>query len=454
MKNIVSAQHAYFAKGSTKDVKFRIEQLTKLETLLKDNEDLLNQAIFDDFKKSSFENYLTELSLLYHDIKVAKRNLYRWTRRQKVSTNIANFPAKSYIVPEPLGVCLVIGAWNYPYQLSLAPAIAALAAGNTVIIKPSELPKNTAQAMATLINKNFPADYFHVVQGGVPETTELLKQQFDKIFFTGSTKVGKIVYKAAANNLTPVTLEMGGKSPAFVTKDCNLKITVKRMIWAKFLNAGQTCIAPDYVLIDKHIEGEFLELAKQEIIEANYAYENDNYLQIINTDNLERLKKMLDPDKIYFGGEVHKETRYMQPTLMHNVTFKDTVMQEEIFGPILPVISYTTIDDAIAEVNKLPKPLSCYVFTNEKKSKNKILTSISFGGGAINEAVMHITNPKLPFGGVGKSGIGNYHGKAGFDCFTHYKSILDKPTWLELPLKYAPYSNTKLKWFKRLFKLQ
>jgi len=454
MKNIVSAQHAYFAKGSTKDVKFRIEQLTKLETLLKDNEDLLNQAIFDDFKKSSFENYLTELSLLYHDIKVAKRNLYRWTRRQKVSTNIANFPAKSYIVPEPLGVCLVIGAWNYPYQLSLAPAIAALAAGNTVIIKPSELPKNTAQAMATLINKNFPADYFHVVQGGVPETTELLKQQFDKIFFTGSTKVGKIVYKAAADNLTPVTLEMGGKSPAFVTKDCNLKITVKRMIWAKFLNAGQTCIAPDYVLIDKHIEGEFLELAKQEIIEANYAYENDNYLQIINTDNLERLKKMLDPDKIYFGGEVHKETRYMQPTLMHNVTFKDTVMQEEIFGPILPVISYTTIDDAIAEVNKLPKPLSCYVFTNEKKSKNKILTSISFGGGAINEAVMHITNPKLPFGGVGKSGIGNYHGKAGFDCFTHYKSILDKPTWLELPLKYAPYSNTKLKWFKRLFKLQ
>lgn len=454
MKNIVSAQHAYFATGSTKDVKFRIEQLTKLESLLKNNEELLNKAIYDDFKKSSFENYLTELSLLYHDIKEAKRNLYRWARRQKVSTNVANFPAKSYIVPEPLGVCLVIGAWNYPYQLSLAPAVAALAAGNTVIIKPSELPNNTAQAMATLINKNFPADYFHVVQGGVPETTELLKQQFDKIFFTGSTKVGKIVYKAAAENLTPVTLEMGGKSPAFVTKDCNLKITVKRMIWAKFLNAGQTCIAPDYVLIDKHIESEFLELAKKEIIETKYAYENDNYLQIINTDNLERLEKMLDPDKIYFGGEVHKETRYMQPTLMHKVTFNDAVMQEEIFGPILPVISYTTLDEAIAEVNKHSKPLSCYAFTNEKKSKTKILENISFGGGAINEAVMHITNPKLPFGGVGKSGIGSYHGKAGFDCFTHYKSILDKPTWLELPIKYSPHSNTKLKWLKRLFKLQ
>lgn len=454
MKKIVASQKSYYATGATQDLDFRIKQLSKLSFLLKNNEDRLNEAIYQDFKKSPFENHLTELGLLHHDIKQAKRNLYRWARKQKASTNLANFPARSYIIPEPLGTCLVIGAWNYPYQLSLAPAIAALAAGNTVIIKPSELPANTAQVMASIINENFPPEYFHVVQGGVPETTELLDQDFDKIFFTGSTKVGKIVYQAAAKNLTPVTLEMGGKSPAFVTKDCNLKMTVKRMIWAKFLNAGQTCIAPDFVYIDAAIKDQFLALAKAEIIQAKYAFENGNYVQIINNDNLERLQKMLDEDKVYFGGEVHTETRYMQPTLMQDVDFEDAVMQEEIFGPILPVLSYDSLDTAITEVKKLSKPLSCYVFTSSGQVKAKILNRLSFGGGAINDAVMHISNPNLPFGGVGDSGIGNYHGKAGFECFTHYKSILDKPTWLEMPLKYSPYSAKKLKWLKALFKLQ
>lgn len=450
MHKIISTQRDYFNTHQTKDVSFRINQLKSFKKMLQENEEDLNEAIYKDFKKSSFESYLSELALLYHDIEQAISKCNQWSRKKRVTTNIANFPASSYIIPEPLGVCLVIGAWNYPYQLSLAPAVAAIAAGNTVVLKPSELPINTSKLMAKLIANYFEPKFFTVVEGGIPETTELLKQKFDKIFFTGSTKVGKIVYKAAAENLTPVTLDMGGKSPAFVTEDANLKMTVKRMMWAKFLNAGQTCIAPDYVLVHKNVAQKFLKLAKEEIINAKYAIENDNYLQIINIDNLNRLEKMLVKEKIYYGGEINKDRRYFQPTLMSNVDFDDEVMQEEIFGPILPVISYDNLEDAIAQVTSLPKPLACYIFTGSTKTRKEIEKRISFGGGGVNEAVMHISNPKLPFGGVGHSGIGNYHGQAGFDAFTHYKSILNKPTWFELPLKYAPYSVTKLKWLKRL----
>ncbi len=454
MKQLVAQQKSFFNSHATKNISFRIKQLDMLQAVLKGNEAILNEAIYKDFKKSKFDTYVSELALLYNDIKEAKRNIKKWSKRKRVSTNILNFPASSYIIPEPLGVCLVIGAWNYPYQLSFAPIVAALAAGNTVILKPSELPSKTSEVMAKLINDNFDPNVFKVVEGGVAETTELLKQNFDKIFFTGSTKVGKIVYKAAAENLIPVTLEMGGKSPAFVTEDSNLKMTVKRMVWAKFLNAGQTCIAPDYVMVHEAVKEKFLELAKAEIEEQKFQFDNDNYVQIINDDNFDRLEKMIQPDQIYYGGNRDKQERYIQPTILQNVSFTDTVMQEEIFGPILPVITYTDLEKAISEVRKFPKPLSCYVFTKDKNAKQKILRDISFGGGAINDAVMHISNPKLPFGGVGQSGIGNYHGKAGFDCFTHYKSILDKPTWLELPIKYYPHTQRKLKWIKRMMKFQ
>jgi len=454
MKQLVAKQRTFFNTHTTKDIAFKIKQLDTLQTVLRENETLLNEAIYTDFKKSEFDTYVSELALLYSDIKEAKRNIKKWSKRKRVSTNLLNFPASSYIIPEPLGVCLIIGAWNYPYQLSFAPVIAALAAGNTVILKPSELPSNTSRVMATLINDNFDPNVFKVVEGGVPETTELLEQDFDKIFFTGSTKVGKIVYKAAAENLIPVTLEMGGKSPAFVTEDCNLKMTVKRMVWAKFLNAGQTCIAPDYVMVHEAVKDKFLELAKAEIEQQKFQFDNHNYVQIINDDNFDRLEKMISPNQLYYGGNTDKQERYIQPTILQDVSFTDVVMQEEIFGPILPIISYTDLEEAISEVRKFPKPLSCYVFTNDKRVKNKILDEISFGGGAINDAVMHISNPKLPFGGVGQSGIGNYHGKAGFDCFTHYKSILDKPTWLELPIKYHPHTAQKLKWIKRMMKFQ
>ncbi|MGO3181698.1 MAG: aldehyde dehydrogenase [Aequorivita sp.] len=450
MDRIIAAQRNFFNTHATKDISFRRKQLKTLEKALKENEGLLHDAIYKDFKKSEFDNYSTELSLLYKDIKEARKMIFKWARKENVPTGLLNFPASSYIIPEPLGVCLVIGAWNYPYQLSFAPVIAAIAAGNTVVLKPSELPTNTAAAISKIVKENFDPSFFTVVEGGVEETQELLKQKFDKIFFTGSTKVGKIVYKAAAENLTPVTLELGGKSPAIVTESCNLKISVKRIVWGKFLNAGQTCIAPDYVLVHKNIEQKFLEQLKKEIISQNFAFENDNYLQIINDTNFVRLTKMLQSEKIYYGGETNAETRYIQPTIMQNVNFEDPVMQEEIFGPILPVITYETLDEAIIKVNSLPKPLSCYLFTTSNSVKKKVLKEISFGGGAINETVMHITNTNLPFGGVGFSGTGNYHGEAGFRAFTHYKSVMDKPTWLDPSIRYYPHTPFRLKlmrWF-------
>tara|TARA_B100000809_G_scaffold266450_1_gene329222 strand:- start:5190 stop:6551 length:1362 start_codon:yes stop_codon:yes gene_type:complete len=449
MNDIVSQQRTFFYTHKTKAIKFRLEQLNKLELLLKSNEDQLNQAIYEDFKKSEFDTYVTELALLYQDIKEAKRNVRKWAKIKRVGTNMLNFPARSYIIPEPLGVCLVIGAWNYPYQLTLAPVIAAITAGNTVVIKPSEMSPKTSALMTRLINNTFDANYLKVVEGGIPETTELLKNKFDKIFFTGSPQVGKIIYQAAAKNLTPVTLELGGKSPAIITADSNLKMTVKRMVWAKFINAGQTCIAPDYVLVHKSVENKLLELLKLEIEKESFSIENGNYTQIINDRNLDRLSNLFSSDNVFVGGNIDAFNRTIEPTVLQNVKFSDDVMKEEIFGPILPVISYQNIEEVITYVNDNPKPLSCYIFTNSNQIKKKILNEISFGGGAVNDAVMHIANSKLPFGGVGNSGIGSYHGEAGFKSFSHYKSILDKSNLMELSLKYFPHSKGKLSWIQR-----
>lgn len=452
MNWIISAQRNFINTHTTKDIHYRRKQLKVLQNALKQNETLLYEAIYKDFKKSEFDCYTTELALLYKDIKQSRKMIFKWSRREKVPSGIINFPASSYIIPEPLGVCLVIGAWNYPYLLSFAPAIAAIAAGNTVVLKPSELPKHTAAVISKIVRENFEPEFFAVVEGGVEETQDLLEQKFDKIFFTGSTRVGKIVNQAAAENLTPVTLELGGKSPAIVTESCNLKISVRRIVWGKFINAGQTCIAPDYILVHKSIEQKFLEQAKQEILDQDFAFENHNYVQIINNDNFERLRSLLLPDKIYFGGETNTENRYIQPTIMQNVTMADAVMKEEIFGPILPVISYESLEEAIALVNNLPKPLSCYLFTKSNFIKKQILNEISFGGGAINETLMHISNPNLPFGGVGQSGMGSYHGEAGFRTFSHYKSIIDKATWFDPSVRYSPHTAFRLRlmrWFMK-----
>jgi len=453
MKTLIQSQRDFFNSNQTKNIDFRITQLLKLRKLLQANEQILNEAIYADFQKSAFDTYTNELSILYAEIDESVRKVKNWASRKRVATNLVNLPAKSYIVPEPLGVCLIIGAWNYPYQLSFGPAIAAIAAGNTVVLKPSELPIRTSQVMAKMINENFDPAFFKVVEGSIPETNALLAERFDKIFFTGSVAVGKIVYQAAAKYLTPVTLELGGKSPAIITDAANLKLHVKRIIWAKFINAGQTCIAPDYILLPKSLEQEFLTLAKAEIANEKFAVANDNYVQIINSKNLQRLAELIDPAKVFCGGGFNEQTRVFEPTIMQQVSFDDKIMQEEIFGPILPVITYENLDEAISEIKKREKPLSCYVFTSSTTLKNKIINELSFGSGAINECIMQITNSNMPFGGVGESGIGAYHGEFGFKTFSHFKSMLEKPSWFEPNLKYYPRTKFKFNFIKFLMRL-
>ena len=447
---ILQSQKIFFNSHKTKDLNFRKTQLKKLKNLIKKHENQLYEAIYKDFGKSEFETFGTEISFIYKDIDYYLKNLNSLAKPKKVKTNIVNQLGSSKIYREPLGNCLVIGAWNYPYQLTLTPVVAAIAAGNTCIIKPSELPENTMKAMAQLINENFDSVFLYVVEGGVEETTEILKLRFDKIFFTGSPKVGKIVYKAAAEHLTPVTLELGGKSPAFITENADLEIAARRIVWGKFINAGQTCIAPDYLYVHEKIKDKFVEKLISEIKKRNYHENAEHFCKIINERNFDRLEKLINREKLIFGGETHREKRYISPTVLDHVTWEDAVMQEEIFGPILPILTYKNLDEAIQKVIEGEKPLSAYIFTNNAKEQTKILEKLSFGGGCINDTLMHISNHHLPFGGVGNSGLGNYHGKFGFDAFSHQKAILDKSIYLEPELKYPPYTEGKLKILKKL----
>lgn len=449
---IVKKQREFFNSNITKDVSYRIKQLRRIRDLLKENEQELYDAIYEDFGKSEFETYVTELSLLYREIRYFTRKIGKWSRPKKVPTCIANFPASSRVMPEPLGNTLVFGAWNYPYQLSLMPAISALAAGNTVILKPSELPARTSSVMARIINENFEQGFFHVIEGGVKESQDLLKHRFDKMFFTGSIPVGRKIYEAAAKHLTPVTLELGGKSPTFVLSGCDIKVSVKRIVWGKFINAGQTCIAPDYILLDRKIETEFMEALKKEINKFHNAEGEirDNYTRIINEANFDRLARLVEKHDVCFGGVTDRESRLISPTIMKNISFDDEIMKDEIFGPIIPVISFDDLDSVIAEVKSRPKPLACYVYAKDRKLIKKILGEISFGGGGVNESLMHFSNSNMPFGGVGYSGIGSYHGRSGFDDFSHYKGVLSKPFWFEAGLKYPPYTKRKLRFIKWL----
>lgn len=450
MKAIIEQQRNYFNSNQTKPVIIRKEQLIKLKAVLKSYEQELTQAVYKDFRKGTFNTFLTEFTGLYAELDNAIKNVKKWAKTNRVSTNILNLPGGSYQIPEPLGVCLVIGAWNYPINLALAPAIGAIAAGNTVIIKPSELTVNTSMVLEKMIRENFDPSFLAVVQGGVSETKELLDQKFDKIFFTGSVPVGKIVYEAAVKNLTPVTLELGGKSPLIIAEDANLKICVKRLVWGKFVNAGQTCVVPDYVYVHKKIEQKFLEILKEEIQEAQFDVKNENYAQIINSRHLNRLVALLDPAKVIIGGKYNLLERTLEPTVMTNVTVDDAVMQDEIFGPILPVLTYENINDVISFIKSQPKPLALYLFTESGQLRKKVLQEVSFGGGGLNEVLMHFSNDNLPFGGVGNSGMGSYHGEAGFRSFTHYKSILRKNTWFEAPMKYYPYKSWKLSIIRKL----
>jgi len=450
ISEIVSKQKEFFSTHQTKNIRFRKMYLEKLKALLISNEKLLYEAIKKDFGKSEFDTFTTEISFVINDINYYLKNLKSLSRPKKVSTNLINQIGKSIVFPEPLGNVLVIGAWNYPYQLSLSPVVAALAAGNCCIVKPSEIAENTMKAITTIINENFPPEYLYSYEGGVEETTELLKLRFDKIFFTGSTKVGKIVYEAASKNLTPVTLELGGKSPAIVTKDANLEVAAKRIVWGKFLNAGQTCVAPDYLLIEETVKEQFLETLTKYIKNFNYQADSEHYTKIINLKNFDRLIALIDADKVYFGGSYDYEKLFIEPTVLSNISWTDKIMQEEIFGPLLPVISFTNYNIIINQICELEKPLAGYLFTNNSEEKEIFKNKLSFGGGCINDVMMHLGNENLPFGGVGNSGIGNYHGKFGFETFSHQKAILEKATWGEPDIKYPPYSEKKLGWIRKI----
>ena len=449
-QDILNDQRELFNSQKTKNLNYRKIYLEKLKEVIIKNEDLLYEAIYEDFGKSKFDTLTTEISFVLKDIDYFLKNLNSLSKPKRVRTNLANQLGSSKIYSDPLGCTLVIGAWNYPYQLSLSPMVAALAAGNTCIVKPSEIAANSMKAMAKIINENFPKEYLFVAEGGVEEITEILKLKFDKIFFTGSPKVGQIIYEAAAKHMTPVILELGGKSPAIVTSSANFEVAAKRIIWGKFLNAGQTCVAPDYILVDEKVKDSFLDSLKSYIQKFNYQPGSEQYTRIINDRNFERLAKLIDPEKIFFGGKTDSSIKYIEPTILHNVTWDDAVMQEEIFGPILPVLTFNNFNEALIQIGNHEKPLAAYLFTNDSEEKENFTSKISFGGGCINDVVMHLSNDNIPFGGVGNSGIGNYHGKYGFEAFSHQKAIVDRATWGEPDLKYPPYTDKKLNWIKKL----
>jgi aldehyde dehydrogenase (NAD+) len=433
------------------DIGYRKETLKKLLYNIQKSEDLIVKALYDDFKKPEFEAVLTETNYVVSDLKDTIKNIHKWARRKRVFPSILNFPSTDYIYKEPYGNVLVIAPWNYPFQLALCPLIAAVAAGNRVVLKPSELTPNTSAIISKIIEKTFHINHVEVFEGGVEISNKLLAQRWDYIFFTGSVAVGKIVAKAAAENLTPVTLELGGKNPCVIDETANLKLAAKRIVWGKFINAGQTCIAPDYILIQKNMKVNFISFLIEEIIKAygKKLEKSPDFARIINTKNFLRLDSMIEREKVIFGGETDANKLFISPTLIEEPALDSPVMKEEIFGPILPILTYETETDIQNVISKYEKPLAFYIFSENQSFAKKLIKNYSFGGGCINDTVVHFSNKRLPFGGVGHSGIGAYHGQLSFDIFSHHKAIVKKGNWLDLPMRYAPYKD-KLASIKRL----
>ncbi|GHA55076.1 aldehyde dehydrogenase [Pontibacter akesuensis] len=452
VQKLVQRQRAFFASGKTLDVEFRREQLKRLQQAIRKHEQDLFDAMYSDFRKPEMETYSTEVGFVELELKLTLKNLTNWAKPRKVSESIINFPASSYVYSEPYGVALIIGPWNYPFQLLLNPLIGAMAAGNCAVVKPSELTPATSAVVARMLRENFEEDYVAVVEGGVQTTQYLLQQRYDYIFFTGSTRVGKIVMRAAAENLTPVTLELGGKSPAIVAEDADLGLAARRIAWGKYLNAGQTCVAPDYVLVEEQVKEEFVHLLSQTIQDfyGEDPAKSPDYARIVNDQHFSRLSKLLQDGVTRTGGQTDGNSRYIAPTVLDQVTWQHPVMQDEIFGPILPVIPFKGIDEAVKMVNNHEKPLALYFFSSSKSKQQQLLQYTHFGGGCINDTISHLINPNLPFGGVGASGMGSYHGKGSFDVFSHQKSVLHRGTWIDLPLRYPPYRN-RLPMLRKLF---
>jgi len=450
---IVTKQNKFFATGKLKDLQFRKQQLKKLKSIIVKNEKAISKALYDDMRKHEFEAYMSEIGFVLKEIDYALENLSAWAKPQKVKTPLFHIKASSYIYHEAYGTALIIAPWNYPFQLLFAPLIGAIAAGNTVILKPSEVSSHTSSICAKIINDNFELEYLYLAEGGVKVTQDLLNENFDYIFYTGNTKVGKIIYQAAANNLTPVTLELGGKSPCIIDKNTDIELTAKRIIWGKFLNAGQTCIAPDYLLCDLETKEKLKPLLIRYIKEffTDDAKKSEHYPRIINDRHFDRIVPYINEGDIVYGGEHDKNDLYIAPTILENLVADSSCFSDEIFGPILPIVVSEDIDASIEYVNKQPKPLVLYVFSNNNKNIEKVLSSTSSGGVTVNDTLMHIVNAYLPFGGVGESGIGGYHGKHSFDLFSHKKSVLKRSFWVELPFRYAPYKFS-LNLLKQLMK--
>lgn len=452
IQELVNKQREYYKSGKTNDVNFRLSQLKKLRNAILNNRNNIEEALNKDLHKTNFESYMTEIGMVLDDLGFAIKHLKKWMKPNKVKTPLAQFPSKSFTVSEPYGVVLIMSPWNYPFNLCIEPLIGAISGGNTVIVKPSAYSPNISKVISNIIEENFPPEYITTVLGGRAENQELLEQKFDYIFFTGSVNVGKIVMEKASHNLTPISLELGGKSPVIVDSTANLEIAARRIAFGKYLNAGQTCVAPDYLLIERSVKEDFVKLLIKNI---KSFYPNDNYEQmphIINERHFNRLLALIGNEKIIFGGNNKIEEKFIQPTVLDNINFESPVMQEEIFGPILPIICFDDIYWAVEQIVSRPKPLALYLFSSSKEIQKLFLEKVSFGGGCINDTIIHLATPHMGFGGVGDSGMGSYHGKKSFETFTHEKSIVKKSTWLDINIRYLPYNSKKLKKLEKFLK--
>ncbi|MEY4630079.1 MAG: hypothetical protein RIQ81_199 [Pseudomonadota bacterium] len=447
----VKSLREFFATGATRDVDWRKAQLRQLKKTIKAHEPAINEALRADLGKSEFESFTSEIGFLYEEINVALRSLDEWAAPRHVPTPIVITPARSYVRMEPLGVVLVIATWNYPFHIAIAPLVAAISAGNCVVVKPSEVSSRTSEVVAAVIREAFLPGFVSCAQGGPEVTTKLLNERFDHIFFTGSTAIGRIVMRAAAEHLTPVTLELGGKSPCFVDASTDLKVAAKRIVWGKFFNAGQTCVAPDYLLVEQRAFEPLMRHMKTAIREfyGEDPARSPDYGRIINEKHFQRLESYLDGTKLIAGGVRDRASRYFGPTLVEAPADSHAIMQEEIFGPILPVKTWVSLAEARTAIESRPRPLAFYCFTRDEETRIALMEGLSFGGGCINSTLIHLANPDLPFGGVGDSGMGRYHGRDGFLTFSHQKAIVDAALRPDIPLKYPPYAG-RLKWLKAL----
>lgn len=454
VRNIIKLQRKYFHTGATLDVDFRIQALQRLKDCIIKYEDEISTALKKDLGKSSFESYMCETGMVLSELSYMLKHIRSYAKEKRIRTPLAQFHSRSYQKPSPYGVTLIMSPWNYPFMLAIDPLVDALAAGNTAVIKPSAYSPHTSEVVKKLIKECFEEKYVAVILGGRAENQFLLKEHFDYIFFTGSVGVGKDVMRHASNHLTPVTLELGGKSPCIVEKTANLKLAAKRIVFGKYLNCGQTCVAPDYVYCDKSIKDDLVKEILKQITKqyGKHPLAKENYGKIVNEKHFDRVSSLIEPSKVVAGGTLNRDTLQIEPTVMDNVTFEDPVMQEEIFGPVLPILTFDTLQEAVAKINSLPHPLAFYIFTNNPKAAEYATSKCGFGGGCINDVIIHLATSEMGFGGFGESGMGSYHGKAGFDTFTHYKSIVDKKTWIDLPMRYQPYKKLNEKLLKMFLK--